>query len=499
MNTIHDTHPLRIIIKNEVAMIGPVQSAARNYAGILGFKNKECFHIELLLEEILTNIIKFDFMPGQREDINISFEKSTLGITITVHSLSVPLDVERINSFSRPDPDSIIQNNASGLGSLLINSFADSVTYSNRGKLGQFIVIEKKLPYEAISELDQISAEGAPQADAKSDFKFYIRRLKPDEAYSISQLAYYTYSISYIYDKVYYPEYVRKLNEEGDMVSVVAVNEENEDIIGHVAAVRHEQSGMPEMAVAFVNPRYRGGGCLQKGSEYLLALLKSEGSAGVIAQAVTAHPFSQKAAFKLGLKETAVFISRVTPLEMNELHEGHQIRDSFLLMYVALHHEPDYEVFAPRHHAAMIKNIYENVDVPVRVVTKAESDYALSDNTELDVSADSYKCGHIIVNQYSQDAKEDIAHALNTLCISRAETIYLYLPTNNPHTIIACAEAEALGFFFGGIMPSNRGTEYILMEYLNNQKYDYDSVNMFSDFAKELLAYVRSHDPNEKK
>lgn len=498
MEKVNDSHPIRIVIKNEVAMIGPVQAAARNYAGILGFKNKECFHIELLLEEILTNIIKFDFMPGQREDINISFEKSTLGMTITVHSLSVPLDVERINSFRQTDSGSILEGKSSGLGSLIINSFADSVTYSNRGKLGQFIVIEKKLPYEAISDLDQAPDVASAQQETKADFKFYIRRLKPDEAYSISQLAYYTYSISYIYDKVYYPEYVRKLNEEGDMVSIVAVNEENEDIIGHVAAVRHDQSGMPEMAVAFVNPRYRGGGCLQKGSEYLLALLKSEGSAGVIAQAVTAHPFSQKAAFKLGLKETAFFISRVTPLEMNELHEGHQIRDSFLLMYIALRHDEEHEVFAPRQHATMVKRIYENVEVPVRLVTKADPGQGLSENTELDVSADSYKCGHIIVNQYSPGAKEEIAHALNTLCISRTETIYLYLPTNNPHTIIACEDAETLGFFFGGIMPSKRETEYILMEYLNNQKYEYDSVNVFSDFAKELLAYVRSHDPNEK-
>ncbi|MBZ0242102.1 MAG: ATP-binding protein, partial [Bacteroidales bacterium] len=313
VNDSGNTHKFEISITNELRLIYPVQSAAKAYAELLGFKQKECYHIELLLEEILSNTIKFDFMPGQKEAINISFEKTTLGMAVSIHSKSIPLDIEKIKSFERADKENILKHNISGLGSLIINKLADNLSYTNKGRDGQFIHFEKNLPQELVADskiFDQSNAE----IKVKSDFDFYMRRLKPEEALFISQLAYYAYHVSYANDKIYYPESVRKLNEEGEMLSVVAVNKENEDIIGHVAALTEDLSGLPEMAVAFVNPQYRGGGCLHKSSEYLFGLLKKDNAEGVLVHAVTTHSYSQKAAYKLGMRDTAIFISRVTPL-----------------------------------------------------------------------------------------------------------------------------------------------------------------------------------------
>ena len=329
-------------------MIYPVQAATRAYAAFLGFKNKGCFHLELLLEEVLTNIIKFDFIPGKKESIHINMERSTLGIVLTVHSLCIPLDIEKIKSYYNVDRKDILNNKSAGIGTLLINKFADSVTYSNRGKEGQYIVIEKHLPHEAVTVGDE--KELATGLTVNKDFKFYVRRLKPEESYQISRLAYYTYNVSYIYEHIYYPERVRKLNEEGEMISIVGVNEENEDIIGHVAAVKHEQTGMHEMAVAFVNPNYRGGGCLNKSAEFLLDLLKNEGNSGVIVHAVTSHPFSQKAAYKLNLRESALYISRTTPLEMTDLNDDNMLRDSLLLMFLSLKNSDLKDIYSPIHH-----------------------------------------------------------------------------------------------------------------------------------------------------
>jgi two-component sensor histidine kinase len=107
---------------NEMSMIYPIQQTAKAYAEMLGFEKKECYHIELLLEEILSNSIKYDFMPGQKESINITLNKTTLGLSVTIHSNSIPLDIEKIKSFSNIEKENIIKHNASGLGSLLINN-----------------------------------------------------------------------------------------------------------------------------------------------------------------------------------------------------------------------------------------------------------------------------------------------------------------------------------------------------------------------------------------
>lgn len=495
-NDSSNLHKYRVSITNELALIYPVQASAKAYAAMLGFKSKECSHIELLLEEILSNIIKYDFMPGQKEDINISFEKTTLGLAVSIHSNSIPLDIEKIQSFASADREKILKHNTSGLGTFIINKLASNLTYTNKGRGGQHIYFEKNLPQEAAVETN-IFNQSSSEVNVKSEFEFYMRRLKPEEALFISQLAYYAYKVSYIYDKIYYPESVRKLNEEGEMLSVVAVNKENEDIIGHVAAIKDELSGLPEMAVAFVNPLYRGGGCLHKSTEFLLDLLKKENYEGAFVHAVTTHIFSQKAAYKLQLRETALFISRLTPLLMNEIKDEDQPRESLLYMYLPFNLHKVKTVYAPKHHSEMISRIYENIGQPVNVISEYPIQNLENELTEIEVSADSYGCSHIYLKRYGKDTKALIDKTLKSLCVNRIESIYLYLPLESSQTISSCAEFESLQFFFGGVIQRKENMDFLLLQYLNNQIYKYDTVTVFSDFAKELLDYIHKNDPNQ--
>lgn len=489
-------HKFRVSITNELALIYPVQASAKAYAAMLGFQNRECSHIELLLEEILSNIIKYDFMPGQKEDINISFEKTTLGMAISIHSNSIPLDIEKIQSFASATREEILKHNSSGLGTFIINKLASNLTYTNKGRGGQHIYFEKNLPQEAAVETNMFNQSNS-EVSVKSEFEFYMRRLKPEEALFISQLAYYAYKVSYIYDKIYYPESVRKLNEEGEMLSVVAVNKENEDIIGHVAAIVDELSGLPEMAVAFVNPLYRGGGCLHKSAEYLVDLLKKENAEGVFVHAVTTHVYSQKAAYKLQLRETALFISRLTPLLMNEIKDEDQPRESLLYMYLPFNLHEIKTIYAPKHHSDIISRIYGNIEQPVNVISEYPINNIENELTEIEISADSYACSHIYLKHCGKDTKAVIDKTLKSLCVNRVESIYLYLPLECAQTISYCSEFESLQFFFGGVIQRKDNMDFLMLQYLNNQVYRYDTLTVFSDFAKELLDYIRKHDPNE--
>ena len=492
-----DKHKLHLIIPNEAAMVYPVQSSAKAYAELLGFESKACYHIELLLEEVLTNIIKYDFMPGQKENIDITFDKTVLGLSITIHSNSIPLDIDKIKSFSSIDKENILKYNASGLGSLLINKLADNVIYMNKGKEGQFIHIEKNIASKAVSENKLMEDPNIVRAP-KTDFDFYVRRLKPEEALFVSQLAYYAYRVSYIYDKIYYPEMVKKLNEEGEMLSIVAVNSDNEEIIGHVAAIKHEVSQLPEMAVAFVNPTYRGGGCLHKTSEFLIDLLKTKKSRGVIVHAVTTHPYSQKAAYKLNLRETALYISRSTPLLMNEIKEDNQARESLLLMFLPLHPEDTKQIYVPAHHVDMITAIYKNSGQSVEIIATENKRTSYNEEAEIEVTSDTYKCGFILVKQYGSNITPLILKTLKSLCVNRIESIYVYLPLEKPEIGDCCQALEKAGFFFGGIMQTAEGQDYLMLQYLNNQMYNYDTLEVFSDFAKELVTYIRHHDPSQE-
>ncbi|MDD3280090.1 MAG: ATP-binding protein [Bacteroidales bacterium] len=495
-NNFIDSHTLKLIIPNEMSMIYPVQQTAKAYAEMLGFEKKECYHIELLLEEILSNSIKYDFMPGQKESIDITLHKTTLGLSVTIHSNSIPLDIEKIKSFSSIEKENIIKYNASGIGSLLIHKLADNVNYINKGKEGQFIYFEKNIAGKAFNETQSLTNFDS-NITPKTAFTFYVRRLKPEESLFISQLAYFAYRVSYIYDKIYYPEYVKKLNEEGEMLSIVGVNRDNEEIIGHVAAIKHEISGLPEMGVAFVNPHYRGGGCLQQTSEYLINLLRTQKNIAAIVHAVTTHPYSQKAAYKLNFRETAVYISRATPLLMNEIKEEQLIRESLLLMLLLLHNNDSKQIYVPTHHAKMIQDIYANIGQKIEILEAKHEPFNGNNEAVVEVSTDSYSCGFIIVKHYGSNIIALVHKTLKSLCINRIESIYIYLPLDNPEVSRCCSEFEKADFFFGGIVHHAGGQHYLMLQYLNNQQYDYESLHVFSDFAKILVNYIHRHDPNQ--
>jgi hypothetical protein len=52
-----------------------------------------------------------------------------------------------------------------------------------------------------------------------------------------------------------------------------------------------------------------------------------------------------------------------------------------------------------------------------------------------------------------------------------------------------------MGFFFAGILPLSAIGDALILQYLNNVVVDYDKIVLYTDLAKEIRDYVRSHDP----
>jgi hypothetical protein len=92
---------------------------------------------------------------------------------------------------------------------------------------------------------------------------------------------------------------------------------------------------------------------------------------------------------------------------------------------------------------------------------------------------------------YGSHWKEHLRSHLDALRASGIEYVMLDLPLANPLTPAACEEAEALGFFFGAIIPEKLPSGDLLrLQYLNNLDIDPASVVTASAFGAALLDYV---------
>jgi serine/threonine-protein kinase RsbW len=104
----------------------------------------------------------------------------------------------------------------------------------------------------------------------------------------------------------------------------------------------------------------------------------------------------------------------------------------------------------------------------------------------------------ISVASYGTDVIKQVKSILRDLCLKQAATVELVLPLEDRTTYFLTSELEEMGFFFAGIMPRTRFGDALILQYLNNISVDYDSIKVDSDLARQLIAYIRQHDPNSQ-
>jgi serine/threonine-protein kinase RsbW len=86
---------------------------------------------------------------------------------------------------------------------------------------------------------------------------------------------------------------------------------------------------------------------------------------------------------------------------------------------------------------------------------------------------------------------------LRELCLQRWDVIHLVLNLSDPRTSRFCSRFEELGFFFAGVIPLGLPSgDALILQYLNTVRAPYSAIQTASRSASELVAYIKSCDPN---
>ncbi len=142
----------------------------------------------------------------------------------------------------------------------------------------------------------------------------------------------------------------------------------------------------------------------------------------------------------------------------------------------------------------MIEKILQNISITASFVD-APAKALLPDQGKMDSHTDTQLCGHMVIRRWGRDTLRNVHEVLRRWCLDRLETICLYLPLNQPATAVYCTDLEEQGFFFAGLMPGLDSADWLVMQYLNNQRYDYKVLKAATSFGKALIDYVSNCDP----
>jgi len=471
----------------------------------LGFEEDQRRKIELAIEQTIANVMEQTFEPGVGQTVEIACERIPVGLQVVIKERGMPFDPSRIPVFQAKAES---REKLGGLeGSPLLRDLMDEFSIHNLGPDGQEIRLVKYLrdknvkDYFQACELEQFEKPAKTWSRKSGSVEFHVHLMKPSEALEVARSAYKAYGYTYSYEHIYYPDRMVELNESGQLISATAVTSGGE-IAGHCAIFRSNAgSQSAEIGQAVVKPEFRGQGCLLKLTEFLINEAKSRGLNGLYVRAVTSHTFSQRVSTRLGFKACAMLLGYApASVTFRDIKEELSQRETFVAQYKYLVAPSPLKLYAPSKYKDFIAKLYGNLGVAPQLEVPGELPLtALKSESILKTrAAASTPPGYasIEIIRYGKDIGAEIKSALREFRLKHYDVIALYLDLRDPLTFHLVPEFEALGFFFAGILPGTSVGEALILQYLNNVPIDYDAIKLHTKTSREILGYVKLHDPN---
>ncbi len=469
----------------------------------LGFEEDQRKRIGLAVEQVVARVMEQTFEPGARQTFEIICERVPVGLQIIIKERGMLFDPTRIPLF-QPRTEAL-QEPLELPAIPLLKDLVDEFSIHNLGPDGQEIHLVKYLRDKSVEdyfqacELEQFQQPSQTRERITGPGEFHVHLMKPSEALEVSRSAYKAYGYTYSYAHIYYPYRIVELNESGQLISATAVTVDGE-LAGHCAIFRSDTgSQSAEIGQAVVKPEFRGQGCLQRLTEFLIIEAKSRGLTGLYVHAVTSHAFSQRVAMRLDFTACAILLGYVpASLTFRGIREELAQRETFLVQYKYLENPGPLKLYAPSKHQDFIAKLYGNLGVTPQFEVPEKSLAAVRQSESIlkTMTAASMPPGYasIEVLRCGENIGSEVKNTLKEFRLKRYDVIALYLDLRDPLTFHLVPEFEALGFFFGGILPGASVGEALVLQYLNNVAIDYDAIKLHTEASREILAYVKLQD-----
>lgn len=486
-----------LTLPNDIGLLPAALAFARQVAEYIGFDGANLSRIELALEEAVANVVEHAYAPDESATFDIVFQRSAGGMEILIHDMGLPWDPTLDEDY---DPAADLDSrNAQGLGKHLIKELMDEYAFENLGRHGKQIRMVKYLDTRNIAEeMEEAHAVGEvePPENKPPPVELEFRRMRPEEAIEASRAIFDCYGYSYAGEFMYFPERVAAMNENGQMLSAVAVVKETGEVAGHNALLFND-SLPAELAVAVTKRQFRGLGIARSLGEFLAEQAREMGLKGLYVKEVTVHPYTQKFCRKLGYDDCGLLLAHSPKsLAFKGIAETADQRNSDLLGFRKICEAEPRKLYLPERHAGIIEEIYNGLDIPMNWVP-GSGGVAKNEQTLMKAAVNSSRslC-EIHIPHYGSDLVKLLKQELRRVRRNEVQLVEMYLSLTDPVTPWVVNEAEKLGFFFTGVLPETDRGDAVILQFFNGIAVEYEELIIERSETRKLLDYVKSQDPS---
>lgn len=472
-----------------------VRAYVTSVAERVGFGPSEIEEIGRAADQAADNVVRHAFEPHEQGAMEIISERAFRGVMISIRDKGIPFE-----------PDEPVKDNLGRgdqkKGIPLMFDLMDEVGFKNLGREGKEVTLVKYLK-EGDHEAYDLACKPTTPATGETFHgrALTVRLLKASEAFLVSRAIYKSYGDTYFYEHVYYPDRVKRLLETGRQVSAGAFDESG-NMVGHCALMEIIRSASSaELGQAVVDPGHRGSGSLKKLTDFLILEAVNMGLTGLSAQAVTTHRFSQKILYGLGFYHCGLLLAHAPEgLAFRGLREGpSESRESKEIMYRYIVPRKGGVIYPPPKREAFITRMFENIGEKPTIAAPGLS-LPRFDNNGAHIEVESHAFipkgfALIKIKTVGREIVEEIKKKVRRLCLNKIKAIGLFLDLSDPMTYHLGPKMEELGFIVTGIMPGTEIGDAMVLQYFNNLKLDFDSIDLYSEEARRTLDYIRRNMP----
>ena len=468
-----------------------ISTTVKELARDIHFSDEDAKALIEAVHELFINAIEHAY-PNQKGVIETEIHPFGYGMRVNIHDWGMPMAADKYSSVP------IDLNKDEGFNR--IYKLVDRFEYANLGKNGKIFSVIKYAKHNMQAILPGRQKETTLHERMPRDTPIKVRYYTPGDEEAIAKLIYQNYGYSYIKESFYYPRKIRELQNK-KIFSVVALDASLEKIVGHFALVKMPDANIAEIGVVVVDPKYKGLGIMNKMFEALMDRARELKLDAIFGEAIMYHIFSQKSNLTHGFSETALLLGKApeeVTIENNELTQK-KMRGSVLVGYRLFHYIPQ-KLTIPEVYRDKILQIYEkarlHVDIhPAPTVHKARHVHLYYNYDPL------MNIATIVIDHYGKHFKHKFLLMLSQLRAKHCDMIYAEINLNDMPQIDKVVKIlNQRGFFFAGVLfLKHKNQDYLCLQNKHSTHVGRRNLVCYSDFCKDLLAYIRTDEQRIKK
>jgi len=327
----------------------------------------------------------------------------------------------------------------------------------------------------------------APAADGEHE-AIEVRTGTARDAEAIAQLLYESYHLSYVHGDFYRPRFLTAAFGSGRLQSTIAVHEGR--VVGHHALMPLPGVASAETGAAVVHSAYRGLGIFGRMFDHTLDAARERGLSSVFGDAVTLHPYSQRAELSHGYRETALQLGMVPARTTMRGFggEGPARRTATLRSYRPLDGRRRH-VALPAPYRELVEGLYANVGLAVE--DRAETAPPGGELVTVDVDGPR-RLGFLRLRAWDADAATALHRAVRHLLSRHVDVVYADVDLAAVDDVDQAAAAlNELGFFAAGlVLHGPDGHDHLRLQLLDSENVELEDIVCDSPFAQALRLLV---------